>query len=153
MIHTPKVVEVSAQHTAVIRLRIPRSEIRSVMGPAFGEVMAAAHAQDIGPAGPLFSHHFQMDPEVFDFEVGVPVDEPVQLVGRVEPSELPACKVARAIYPGPYEGLGAAWGELNAWIETNGYTPAQNLWEVYLAGPDSSPDPDKWLTELNRPLA
>jgi effector-binding domain-containing protein len=122
------------------------------MGPAIGEVMAAAHAQDIGPAGPVFSRHFRIDPEVFDFEVGVPVDEPVTPVGRVEAAELPACKVARAIYPGPYEGLAGAWGELGDWIKTNGLAPADGFWEVYLSGPDSSPDPGRWLTELNRPL-
>ena len=46
----------------------------------------------------------------------------------------------------------AAWGEFNAWIAANGHTPAQNLWECYVAGPEKDPDPSTWRTELNRPL-
>src|SRR5207248_2700130 len=115
-------------------------------------VMAAVGAQGIGPTGPVFSHHFKMDPNVFDFEVGVPVTKPVTSVGRVHPSQLPAVRVARTNYRGPYEGLGEAWGEFCQWIETNGHTSAPNLWEFYVKGPESGPDPTKWCTELNRPL-
>ena len=28
----------------------------------------------------------------------------------------------------------------------------EGLWECYTSGPESSPDPGKWRTELNRPL-
>lgn len=117
-----------------------------------GEVIAAVQAQGIGPAGPLFSHHFRMEPEIFDFEVGVPVTSAVVPVGRVVASELPATTVARANYHGPYEALGDAWGEFMDWLAANGHTPAPNLWECYLSGPESGPDPAKWSTELNRPL-
>ena len=72
--------------------------------------------------------------------------------GRVQPSQWPAIKVARTVYNGPYEGLGEAWGEFIDWIENNGHTPAPDLWECYLVGPESSPDPADWRTELNRPL-
>lgn len=32
------------------------------------------------------------------------------------------------------------------------HTPAADLWEVDVAGPESSPDPATWRTELNQPL-
>ncbi len=114
MLDKPKIVQTEAQLTAVIRLTIPRSEIRKVMGPAMGEVMAAVAAQGIAPAGPMFSYHFRIDPDTFDFEVGVPVKKPVSPAGRVKPGELRAAKVARTVYHGSYEGLGAAWGEFGA---------------------------------------
>ena len=60
--------------------------------------------------------------------------------------------VARAVYHGPYEGLAAAWAEFCAWVEAGGHTPAEDLWERYVVGPESSPDPAVWRTELNRPL-
>ena len=100
----------------------------------------------------MFSHHLRMDPATFDFEVGVPVATPVAAAGRVRPGELPAATVARTIYRGDYAGLGSAWGEFGAWISANGHTPGADLWECYLAGPESSPDPAAWRTELNRPL-
>jgi effector-binding domain-containing protein len=152
MIDTPQITQSTTQLTAVIHLTVPRSEIQNVMGPGIGEVMAAVTAQGIAPAGPWFAHHFKMDPDTFDFEVGVPVNSPVVAVGRVKPGQLPAAKVARTVYHGPYEGLGAAWGKFEAWIATNGHTAAPDLWEVYLTDPSADPDPATWRTEFNRPL-
>ena len=152
VIDEPQIIQSEARHTAIIRFTIPRNEIRNVMGPGIGEVMATVTAQGVGPAGPVYSHHLKMDPAIFDFEVGVPVNSPVAEAGRVKPGQLPATKVAKTIYHGPYEGLGAAWGEFSAWIEANGLTPAADLWECYVSGPESSPDPTEWKTELNRPL-
>ncbi|MGI8771805.1 MAG: GyrI-like domain-containing protein [Acidobacteriaceae bacterium] len=94
----------------------------------------------------------RMDPQVFDFEIGVPVTAPISATGRVQPGQLPAMIVARTVYHGVYEGLSSAWAEFDAWIRTGDHTPAPDLWERYLAGPESGPDPATWRTELNRPL-
>jgi effector-binding domain-containing protein len=153
MIDTPQLTQTAAQLTAIIRLTIPREEIRNVMGPGIGELMATVAAQGIAPAGPWFSHHLRMDPRIFDFEISLPVTAPVVAAGRVKPSQLPAAKFARTVYHGGYEGLGAAWGEFDAWIAAAGHKPGPDLWECYVAGPESSPDPSSWRTELNRPLA
>jgi effector-binding domain-containing protein len=153
MLETPQITQTPAQQVARIHLTVPRSEIQHVMGPGIQEVMTTLAAQGIPPAGPWFTHHLRMDPATFDFEICVPVSRPVTPAGRVQPGELPAAKVARTVYRGPYEGLGAAWGELMAWIAANGHTPREDLWECYVAGPESSADPADWRTELNRPLA
>jgi effector-binding domain-containing protein len=152
MIDKPQIVQTSAQPAAVIHITVPREEIQTVMGPAMAEVHSVAAAQGVAPAGPMFSHHLRMDPNVFDFEVGLPVSARVNSAGRVQPSELPAARVARTVYHGSYEGLADAWGEFMGWIEAEGLSPAPDLWECYLSGPESSPDPADWHTELNRPL-
>jgi len=152
MLDQPTIVQTNSQHTAIIRLTIPREEIRTVMGPGIGELMTAISAQGIAQTGPWFTYHLKMDPEIFDFEISVPIASPVAEVGRVKPSQLPARKVARTVYHGSYEGLGDAWGEFMGWIEANGHEPADDLWECYTTGPESSPDPAAWRTELNRPL-
>jgi effector-binding domain-containing protein len=152
MLDQPHVVQFDAQLTAVIRLTVPRNQIREVMGPAMSEVLAAVGAQGLSPAGPTFSHHFRMDPEVFDFEVGVAVAVPVSAMGRVKPGELPTRTVARTVYHGPYEGLGEAWGEFDAWIVAQGHVPAADLWECYVTHPGSDPAVSRFRTELNRPL-
>ena len=148
----PHIVHTDAQLTAIIRRPIPRTEIQNVMGPAMAEVMATLAAQGIAPAGPMFSHHLRMDPAIFDFEVGVPITTPVSPAGRVQAGQLPAATVARTVYHGPYEGLGPAWEEFVAWIAAEGHTPAPDLWECYVSGPESNPDPSAWRTELDRPL-
>src|SRR5258706_2207156 len=73
MIDTPQITQTTATLTALIYLMIPRSELRSVMGPGISEVIAAVKAQGIGPTGPWFTHHLKMDPATFDFEICVPV--------------------------------------------------------------------------------
>lgn len=152
MLDKPQITQTAAQPTAIIRLTIPRAEMRNVMGPSYRELVATVAAQGIAHAGPWFTHHLRMDPAIFDFEIGVPVTTPISAAGRVTPSQLPAVTVARTVYHGAYEGLGPAWAEFDAWIAAEGHTPDPNLWECYIAGPESSPDPAAWRTELNRPL-
>ncbi len=152
MLDQPQVTQSDDQLVASIRITVPRPKIREVMGPGRQELMAAIAAQGIGTTGPWFTHHLKMDPAVFDFEICVPVASPVFPVGRVNSGKLRAAKVARTVYHGPYEGLGEAWGEFKAWIAANGYATRPDLWERYVAGPESSPDPAAWSTELNQPL-
>lgn len=152
MLDTPQIIQTQARLTAVVRHLIPRGEIQKVMGPSIGEVMSTLAAQGLAPAGPVFSHHFSMHPDTFDFEVGVPVASAVKEAGRVKAAQLPATRVAHTVYRGGYEGLGAAWGEFMAWVAAQGLQPAPNLWEIYAAGPESGPDASQWRTELFRPL-
>ncbi len=153
MISTPQIVQTDRQEAAVIHITVPRSEMQAVFAPAVGELMAALAVQSVEPIGAVFAHHLQMSDETFDFELGVRVAAPVKAAGRVKPGSLPAAKVARTVYSGPYEGLYTAWGEFNSWMKAHGHEQAAGLWEVYSVGPQSTPDPADWRTELNRPLA
>jgi effector-binding domain-containing protein len=152
MIDTPKIVHTERQEAAVIRITVPRAEMMKVFGPGIDELIAAVTAQKIGPAGPVFAHHLNMSNETFDFEMGVAVTAPVKPTGRVTTGYLPAAKVARTVYHGAYEGLPSAWGEFEKWIAKEGHKSETDLWECYVDGPQSSPDPSTWRTELNRPL-
>ena len=152
MLDKPRLVQTDAQLTAVIRLTIPREEIRNVMGPGISELRAAIAAQGIASTGPWFTHHLRMDPATFDFEIGVPIAAPVSAAGRVRAGRLPAVTAARVVHHGAYEDLGAAWAEFNAWIAAVGHTPAPDFWECYVVGPDANPGPAAWRTELTRPL-
>jgi len=153
MIEPPKIIRTTSQLTAVIHVTVAREEIQSVMGPGIRELMAVIAAQDLAPVGPWFTHHLRRPTDTFDFEISVPVSAPIAAAGRVRASAWPAMKVARTVYHGPYEGLAEAWGEFIEWIEANGHRQAEDLWECYLVGPDTSPDPGTWRTQLNRPLS
>ena len=152
MLDTPQIVQTSDQLTAVIRLTVPRSEIQQVMGPGIAELMQVVSTQGIGPAGPWLSHHLKMTPDIFDFEIAVPVLAPVTPTGRVTPSRLPAARAMKTTYAGGYEGLGEAWGQFHGWIKAEGHTPGPDLWEVYRVGPESSQNPADWRTDLYQPL-
>ncbi len=152
MLETPEIVQASAQPAAVLHVRVPRSRIREVMGPGLQEVLGAVQAQGLTPTGPWFAHHLELDPEVFDLEIGVPLAAPIRESGRVRPGGLPAATVARTVYQGDYAGLFSAWGEFDRWMKANGWTPGPHLWEVYAVGPETSASPEDWRTELNRPV-
>ena len=145
MIETPQIVETEAQAMALIHLTIPRAEIRNVMGPGLGELRGVVASQGVAADGPWCTHHLRIDPEVFDFEICVPVTKPVAAAGRVRAGERPAARTARTVFHGDYSGLAEAWTEFDAWIRTQGHTPAPDFWECYIepAGP---------RTELSRPL-
>jgi effector-binding domain-containing protein len=153
MIDTPQIVQTDEQPAAVIHLVVSCAEIALAMDSAIAEVLSALAAQGIAPAGPYFSFHMRRPTDTFDFEVGFPVDRPLNPGGRVKMGKLPAAKVARTVYRGGYEGLGTAWGKFCAWLDAEGLSPQDCLWERYVSGPESTPDPATWQTELNRPLA
>ncbi|MSQ02972.1 MAG: AraC family transcriptional regulator [Myxococcales bacterium] len=149
MLDAPEIITTTAETTAIIRLTIPRAQIHALMGPAIGELFATVSAQRVGPTGPLYSHHLRLDPEVFDFEVGVPVSGEVVPTGRVAGRVTPG-GAARAHRP--YDGLGAAWGAFDRWMVGQGLVGGPDLWECYAKGPESASDPALWQTVLNRPL-
>jgi len=152
MLDNPRITQTATRLTAVIHFTIPKDEIRNVMGPGLRELMVTIAAQGIQPAGPWFDHHFTIAPDHWDFEIGVPVSAPVVPAGRVKPGKWPAMKVASTVFLGDYEGLAAAWGVFLDWIDTNGHTPATDQYQCYVTGPESSPDPTQWRTELIKPL-
>jgi effector-binding domain-containing protein len=152
MLDAPTFLTVPEQLTAVIPLQIARSEIQHVMGPGIQEIYAALGAQGIAPAGPWLTHHFHITPDAFDFEIAVPVAQMVTAAGRVQAGSLPAGRVARTLYRGPYEGLGAAWGQFKAQLARDGKQTTEAIWESYLVGPESTQDAAGYVTELTQPL-
>src|SRR5262249_51997555 len=98
MLEPPQITQMSEQLTALIHLIVPREEIRNVMGPGLGELRETVAAQGIVPTGPWFTHHLRMDPEVFDFEICLPVGTAVSPAGRVKPGRRPPVTVARTVY-------------------------------------------------------
>lgn len=153
MIDTPQIVQTEELRTAYIRLDIPRSDMSEAFGPAIAELMSVLGRQGVKPAGPVFAHHLKMTPDRFDFKLSVAVDEDVQPSGRVHPGTLAPRKVARTVYHGPYEGLPDAWGAFMKWVEEEGLTAEDDLWESYVVTPETTDDPNEWKTELNRPIA
>lgn len=122
------------------------------MDPAIREVLQAIAEQGLQPTGPLTAFHFRRPTDTFDFEIGFPVAQKIDPKGRVKASVLPAAKVVRTHYHGPYEGLPGAWGEFQNWITGRGLPTKDLFWESYLSDPNTSADPKDWVTQFNRIL-
>lgn len=152
MLDEPQIIQTPARLTAFIPVMIPRERIREVMGPGIGELRSTVAMQGVEVTGPWFTHHLRLDPDVFDFEISVPVASPVAPSGRVRPGEWPAMTVARTILHGGYEQLGAAWEEFDDRVTALGHVLHPELRETYLVGPSENPDPASWETELTRQI-
>jgi hypothetical protein len=90
-----RVMKTAPQLTASIAIKVPREDIREVMGPGLAELKAAIAAQNIAVVGPWFTHHIHNPGEVFDFEICLPVAAPVTPAHRVKPGQWPAMNVAQ----------------------------------------------------------
>jgi effector-binding domain-containing protein len=152
MIDEPTIATTDDQHIAYIHITVDRDKIAEAMDPAFAELFGVIGAQGLQVVGAPLSHHYRIEPGVFDFDLAVPVASPVAPSGRVRSGVLPSRTVVRTYYRGDYAGLGAAWGAFDQWLGTSGHVKANDLWEIYLKGPESDPDPSTWVTELVRPL-
>jgi effector-binding domain-containing protein len=158
MIEAPEITNSLHETAAVIHLQCPREKIQVEVGPAIKEILAAIAAEGLKPVGPMFMHHLAMSKLQFDVEVGFPIRAPLRTSGRVTPGELPAARVARTIYHGPYEGLFSAWDEFgrrltdDKLVDPAALSPIKTLWERYLIGPESGSDAMQWRTELNLPF-
>ena len=152
MIDTPEIVEAPAQTYAAIRLNIPASTVRAEMGAGCEELTRVLAEQGIDKAGPWFTHHFKIPDTNFYFEICFPVAEDVKPQGRVAPGELTPARVARTVYRGAYDNLGAGWGQFMAWVREQKLPIRGDFWEVYVTGPGDTEDPAAYATQLNVPL-
>ncbi|MEH2505355.1 MULTISPECIES: GyrI-like domain-containing protein [unclassified Bradyrhizobium] len=152
MIEPLRILQTTPQLTASIPIKVPREDVRKVMGPGLAELKAAVAAQNVAVIGPWFTHHIRNPGEVFDFEICLPVATPVAPVNRMKPGQWPAMNIAQTTYHGGYEGLGSAWGEFLGAIKAAGHKTADGLYESYAVGPDMSADPSAWRTVLSKEL-
>lgn len=148
-IEDPEVLDTQEIATAIIPLVIPCRELPKTMDPAIQELIAILAKQGIDITGPMFSFHHRRPSDTFDFELGFPVAHAIKPEGRAMNGQLPAVKVVRSVYKGPYEGLAQAWPALQKWILENGHSGQERFWESYLNNPHEVKSPDDYLTELN----
>jgi AraC family transcriptional regulator len=72
--------------------------------------------------------------------------------GTLHGYQIPACKVAKFRYIGPYDGLGHAWGTFMQEFASNGYEFADGpAFEIYVSDMDTTP-PEELITDLYQPV-
>lgn len=147
-----EVIDVEARPAAVVRAEVPMAELRDVFDRGFPLVVDAVVQQGHEVVGPPFGYYPRMPGDTVAVAVGFPVDGAVVAAGEVEPMELPAGRVVRAVHVGPYEELERTYAELMAWVAAQGLRLAVGMWETYLSDPAAEPDPATWRTEITWPV-
>ncbi|MFO7689344.1 MAG: GyrI-like domain-containing protein [Cryobacterium sp.] len=121
-----------------------------------GRALTAA-AADIGragaiPAGPALALYRGTVADTADVTAGFPVAAPVPTSRGTEVVALPTGEAIEAVHVGPYDTLGQTYEHLMAYFAEQNLTPASVMWEQYVVGPDTEPDPQKWRTRIVVPL-
>lgn len=146
-------MEVAPQATAGVREQVPLGDLTAFFERAFPLVTAELERQGVAPAGPPFAHYHGMPGATVDVEAGFPVAAVIAHHDGVEPGSLPGGMTARALHVGPYDTLELTYAEVAEAVQGRGGSLAEEMWESYLDGPDTEPDPGAWRTLVTCPLA
>lgn len=137
--------------------RVERDQIASVLAEALPAVFNYVLGAGLAPAGHPYVRYMNMSAAFIDVEAGIPLvnaaDEDPPEETAVLRGALPAGLVAATIHTGPYDGLAAAYEELDRWVEASEHTAIGGPWEVYLTDPAEVPDPADWKTEVFSPIS
>ncbi|HEU4947199.1 MAG TPA: GyrI-like domain-containing protein [Kribbella sp.] len=137
------------QPTAVRRATLAPEEMPNWFSTAYGEIASFLGRHGVRPAGMPFARYHRRSDGRFDTEAGFPIAAPVTGDGMTEASTLPGGPAAVTLYRGPYDGLAAAYEQLEDWLRTQGGIPDGDPWEVYFDPPTG--DPADWRTEVIQP--
>jgi effector-binding domain-containing protein len=141
------IVDVPARPTAVVAAVTTWRDFPTLWRQLSGEVWDCLRASGIERGSRNVMLYLDSTPSV---EVGVLLDQPCVLTGRVVASTLPAGTVATTVHSGSFAELGAAHDAVVAWSEVHGHELTKIRWEVY--GPHND-DPAQQWTEISWLLA
>lgn len=137
------VADVPARRTAVIAAVTTWQEFPTLWGHLLGEVWGSLRESGIERGCRNVMLYRDSRPAV---EVGVLLDQPCLLTGRVISSTLPAGMVATTVHRGSFADLGAAHDAVVGWCAARGHLLTGTRWEVY--GPHND-DPAQQWTEIS----
>lgn len=134
--------DVESRRTAVVVATTTWQDFPALWGQLLGEVWDCLRASGIhrGCRNIMFYRD-----DVPNVEVGVLLEQPCPLTGRMVTSALPAGTVARTVHRGPFGDVGAAHDAIAGWCATHGLRPSGPRWEIY--GPHND-DPAQQWTEI-----
>ena len=137
-----RITSVESRPTAVVAATTTWQEFPALWGQLLGEVWGCLRAGGIHRGCRNVMLYLDSVPNV---EVGVLLDQPCPLTGRVTASVLPAGTVATTVHRGPFGDVGVAHDAVLQWCATHGHRPTGTRWEVY--GPHDD-DPAQQWTEV-----
>jgi effector-binding domain-containing protein len=142
MDYVVRLAEVEARPTAVVAARTTWPEFPALWPVLSGEVWDCMRAGGVHRGCRNIMLYRDSVPNV---EVGVLLDQPCPLTGRVTASALPAGTAAMTVHRGAFGQVGAAHEAVLAWCAVQGHRPSGARWEVY--GPHND-DPALQWTEV-----
>jgi len=152
LIPEPTLVHCTEQPTAVLREKVGMDSLTEFFGRAFGTVVEEAKRQRVQLTGPPFALYRGMPTDTVDVEAGFPIPGNLSDTETVVAGVLPETDAFEALHTGPYDTLGETYTAIHDRIRAAGRTPSEAMWEFYLNGPSTEPDPLKWQTRVVWPV-
>lgn len=131
------------------------SNISTVMGQNYGELMSFAAQNNIAIAGMPFTIYNEMSSGGVVMSNAIPVREKIAIAGatNILSGYMPTTKVVKTTLQGNYDHLGQAWTKANEYVAQYNLEPS-NLkpFEIYTNDPGNYPNPADWTTDLYIPI-
>lgn len=148
-----EVQNLAAQPVALVRYRTSQAEFSAHMTQALQSVYGTLAQGNVEPDGPPFARYLDFGEDYIDVEVGFPVKEKFEQMGRIECQELPAGPAVATLHAGPYKDLGKAHEAVAKWAQENGRARSGPPFEIYLTNPAQVKDPSEHRTMIYLPVA
>lgn len=144
-----EIVDVPAMRVALVKARCQQDMIGETMKPLFGQLGPIVQPIMAGPPMCFYTEWGETDCEI---ALAAPI-HPDAEPRNAEIWDLDACRAAKYVHVGHYDGLMEAWQK--AWVEFehSSLIAGGAPFEVYQTDPELEPDPNRWITEIFIPLA
>ena len=134
-----------------IRGTIQVADLGGAMGDRLGALSSYLQQSGAQAAGPPFVRYYTFGETETDFELGVPLSEPVAGEGRVSTGRLPGGHAVATWHVGAHDKLGEAYARIDAWLKEHDREPDGPLREVYYwIDLSQDKDPSTWNSSSGR---
>jgi effector-binding domain-containing protein len=148
------------QPTVAARTTSPRDRLSQLFEEYLPKV--AQRIADLGraPAGPAYGRYHNVEGDLWDVEIGIPVDAPPANLrsldeaerGELAVSELPGGDVATTVHIGSYDAISETYERLERFIQEQGREMGGAPWESYVVEMSEVDDPSQLRTEIFWPV-
>ena len=141
------------RYAATIRMTIPRYEDEGII---WGKLAEETCRMNLVEDDPCLCAVTYLDGEYKEENVEMMAWKTVK--GSYPDTEhvkfrtLPAVTVASCTYQGSYTQITEVYAAVIAWMEANGYEPAEPMFNIYHVSPHETQDPDAFVTEICYPV-
>lgn len=135
-----------------IREIVAMADLTAFYERSFLRIVAALAEQGLAPAGPATAVYHGMPTSTVDVTAGFPVTGPAVAPDGLVLSTSPDGAAVTTVYVGPYDGMTRTYDEIATWMQANNLTPRTEMWEEFLTGAQTDPNPATWQTRIVFPL-
>lgn len=96
--------------------------------------------------------YHRLDEKQAVFELGIPLDEKLPVIGRIQYKTMRGGEHVVANYYGSYDTLEDGHNAIQQWLMRYRRKSVGYPWEMYVTDTATEPDPNKWLTKIYYPV-